>query len=130
NLVPLNRNYRYRWDSSGSGRGELTVNLGGMSYRGLTHVKVHGVSGGWSSRNSAVQASNSYLVVGSSGGTSAVGHIDQCRGCYPGSRFTYNPNFSTYVVPNSHGAVGANLNLTLIKGGTTWTLYLQNNYIS
>lgn len=130
NLVPLNSNYRYGWDPSGSVRAELTVNFGFTSYSGLTHVKVNGVSGGWSSHNSTVQVSNSYLVVGSSGVTSAGGHIDQSRVYYPGSSFTYNPNFSTYVVPNSHGAVGANLNLTLIKGGTTWTLYLQNNYIS
>ena len=64
NLVPLNSNYRYSWDSSGSVRAELTVKYGYTYYNGLTHVKVNSVSGGWSSYNSTVQVSNSYLVVG------------------------------------------------------------------
>ena len=128
NLVPLNSNYRYSWDSSGSVRAELTVNFGYTYYNGLTHVMVNSVSGGWSSYNSTVQVSNSYLVVGSSGVTSAGGHIDQSRVYYPGSSFTYYPNFATYILPTSYGEIGANLNLTLVRGGTTWTLYLPNNY--
>lgn len=126
NLIANNSNTRSAWDSTSSVRATLTVSWGFKNSGGITLVKVNSVSGGYTISQSGVQVTSASLNVGTSGWSDTSANGNSPKYYNVSSSFSVNPGFTHYVTTSGYS--GANITLGINRGGTSWTLYLQNNY--
>lgn len=126
NLIANNSDTRSAWDSTSSVRATLTVFWGFKNSDGITLVKVNSVSGEYTISQSGVQVTSASLTIGTSGWSDTSANGNPPKYYNVSSSFIINPGFAHYVTTSGYS--GSNITLGINRGGTNWTLYLQNNY--
>lgn len=85
-------------------------------------VKLTKVSGNWKSLDAHAYVKSAKLIYG----CSSISFVTQTATKYPSTPFSYNTGFNTYVEKNFGSDVGANITVTIVRGGSTWNFTLEN----
>ena len=114
-----------QWDGSIAVHAFLTIRY--LTQNNDLHVLLTSVNGHWEIADPSVRVTNVSLRYGCDD-MSLFGR--QAREISSvGNYFNYNTGFQTYAMA-TNGVVGANILMNLQHGaaGSTWTLYVKNNY--
>lgn len=123
-----NSSTRYKDDDSYSGRISSTFYYTNTTTAGQPAVQLERASATFTILDSSVAMSNKQMWLGASGWTSG-GTVSQVTGRYTVTgnyRLVYAPSNWDPIATAPYKNFGVNAQATLSRGGSTWTLYLQN----